>query len=138
MFFSLPFGVAYYNRSNLISIEITKTSSPYEDYTIGQNFYNVSNDSSQWVHFEYSFESTTKLIRFFRNGTLIWSYTLPGEIAKGYNLCGFNQDYINLQELLVIQKCMHTANFTPAIEEYVWIDKDQEYKDKEEILYGYK
>jgi len=133
------FGWAPSSSGNRVCCLSSKYVTTYDSEIRESPVYAISQDVGVLLHIEVSFDSTTKICRIFRNGIIVWQQTLSfymDNISKNLFFEPINAVY--LDELLLIQTCLHTAAFTPPAEPYIWLDGPRTAKDQNNKLYGYK
>ena len=137
----LEFGWAYNGGYRVCCMSHNYTTS-YDCDIRDSSVYPISQDAAVLIHLEFSFDSTTKIFRIFRNGVIAWQQTLSfyiDNIAKNLTLwLTATNTSLYIDELLLIQTCLHTAAFTPPAEPYIWLDGPRTAKDQNNKLYGYK
>ena len=138
---SLEFGFYYnnstYNGTRLMCLSSKQYGAVYTCDIGDINLYKATNDSNQWVYIEISYNADDKTLRLFRNGVLIWSSVLSffiGQETK--NLVMAYTGTMYLDELMLIQACLHTQNFTPPTEPYLWSDNVSSFDENN--IYGLK
>lgn len=95
---------------------------------------NANGDLNRWTHYEFDYISANKRLLVFRNGSKIVDRTLAVHLVIQYLILGYGYDeYIS--ELLVTQYTMHTSNFTPPTDIYLWPYTVRCYDENNEI-YG--
>lgn len=82
--------------------------------------YSADLDKEQWVHYEGDYIASSKKFLFFRNGIKIIEINLstPYNVNYMYVFPGDYKGYVS--ELLITQYTMHTENFTPPDECYMY------------------
>jgi len=134
---ALGFAALFTDNSNNYCLELMKSANPWSAYAELAGLWPASSDLNKWVHIEFSFQLSTKIFRIFRNGIIMASFTFP-DLNGYYSSNVWIKEIGNIQELLAIQYCLHTANFTPPTEPYVWIDKPDVIRDNaSNKLHGY-
>ena len=92
-------------------------------------------DNNTWVHYEADYIASSKRILFFRNGSKIYDKT--SSIASlNTSIAIFNDDDAKgyISEVLWAPYVLHTENFTPPTEPYMWPETHYTFDQKQ--IYG--
>lgn len=91
------------------------------------NGYKAFAITSGMIHFEFDYVASTKTFYFFKDGTLINSWIFAHPLPALMNLIGTTQMIIQpggkdtyVDEFMMTQEALHTANFTVPTEPYAY------------------
>ena len=110
----MEFGYTESGRSMIIYLSWNNNGDTYT------GLYNA-NDNNQWVHYEFDWIAASNRAIMFRNGIKFIDRALSIKLSLHHQLCIFTGGYFGcISEVLWAPYVLHTENFTPPMEPYIW------------------
>lgn len=95
-----------------------------------------SDDNNKWIHYEFDWISASNRALMFRNGVKIIDKTISIKLTLNTQLCIFTSGYYGyISEVLWAPYALHTENFTPPTEPYMWPETHLSL-DQQNDIYG--